>query len=98
MYAWALQLEQLCHLIRTELYAICAKNWQCLVTITTNIYLTYITGIIASVYNSNALSPLFFPLMLDAQCKKPDLIMDINHLVTMQFAVISLAAMLRELC
>ena len=29
----------------------------------------------------------FFPLMLDAQCKKPDLIMNINHLVTMQFAV-----------
>ena len=61
-------------------------------------HLSNVYYIIASAYNSNALSPLFFPLMLDAQCKKPDLIMDINHLVTMQFAVISLAAMLRELC
>ena len=82
--------------LNTGFYAIRAKNWQRLVTITTNIYLTYIT--LQLQLTTAMLCHHFFPLMLDAQCKKPDLIMDINHLVTMQFAVISLAAMLRELC
>ena len=71
--------------LNTGFYAIRAKNWQRLVTITTNIYLTYIT--LQLQLTTAMLCHHFFPLMLDAQCKKPDLIMNINHLVTMQFAV-----------